>query len=144
MSYRFSGTTARKAITVADPAVTCLSVRADGDYALLAAGHHDGSMSLTQLSPADTGVVAPQWTRHLHDGPVTDILLDAEEQVITGSTDRSVCVTPLSAIRSDTLTPDVAESAVQSLHLTLRCKGVRFDGVRTEREQEKLRRYAES
>ena len=132
-----------KAITVADPAVTCLSVRADGDYVLLAAGHHDGSVSLTQLGPADTGVVAPQWTRHLHDGPVTDILLDAEEQVITGSTDRRVCVTPISAVRSDTLTPDAAESAVQPLHLTLRCKGVRFDGVRTEREQEKLRRYAE-
>jgi hypothetical protein len=133
-----------KAITVADPAVTCLSVRADGGYALLAAGHHDGSVSLTQLGPADTGVVAPQCTRHLHDGPVTDILLDAEEQVITGSTDRRVCVTTMSAIRSDTLTPDAAESAVQSLHLTLRCKGVRFDGVRTEREQEKLRRCAES
>ena len=116
-----------KAITVADPAVTCLSVRADGDHALLAAGHHDGSVSLTQLSPADTDTAAPQWTRHLHDGPVTDILLDAEEQVITGSTDRRVCVTPISAIRSDTLAPDAAESAVQSLHLTLRCKGVRFD-----------------
>ena len=88
------GDDGRKAITVADPAVTCLSVRADGGYALLAAGHHDGSVSLTQLSPADTGVVAPQWTRHLHDGPVTGILLDAEEQVITGSTDRRVCVTP--------------------------------------------------
>ena len=50
----------------------------------------------------------------------------------------------MSAIRSDALTPDAADSAVQPLHLTLRCKGVRFDGVRTEREQEKLRRYAES
>ena len=101
-------------------------------------------MSLTQLAPADNGVVAPQWTRHLHDGPVTDILLDAEEQVITGSTDRSVCVTPLSVVRSDTVSPDLTETAVQSLHLTLRCKGVRFDGVRTEHEQEKLRRYAGS
>ena len=133
-----------KAITVTDPAVTCLSLRADGDYALLVAGHHDGSVSLTQLSPADTDIVAPQWTCHLHDGPITGILLDAEEQVITGSTDRRVCVTPMSAIRSDTLASDAAESAVQSLHLTLRCKDVRFDGVRTEREQEKLRRYAES
>jgi hypothetical protein len=131
----------RKAITVADPTVTCLAVRADGDGALLAAGHHDGSVSLTQLSPADTGVVDPQWMRHMHDGPVTDILLDAEEQVITGSTDRKVFVTRVSAIRSDSPAPDEAESAVQRLHLTLRCRGVRFDGVRTEREQEKLRRY---
>jgi MinD-like ATPase involved in chromosome partitioning or flagellar assembly len=133
----------RKAVTVADLTVTCLSVRADGDGALLAAGHHDGSVSLTQLSPADTGVVAPKWMRHMHDGPVTDILLDAEEQVITGSTDRKVFVTPVSAIRSDSPASDKAESAVQRLHLTLRCKGVRFDGVRTEREQEKLRRYAQ-
>jgi len=81
--------------------------------------------------------------RHLHDGPVTDILLDTEEQVITGSTDRKVFVTPVSAIRSDLPALDEAKSAVQRLHLTLRCKGVRFDGVRTEHEQEKLRRYAE-
>jgi hypothetical protein len=131
-----------KVITVADHAVTCLSVRADGDYTLLAAGHHDGSVSLTQLGPADISV-APQWTRHLHDGPVTDIVLDAEEQVITGGTDRKVCVTPISAIRSEMLASDAPESAVQPLHLTLRCRGVRFEGVRTKREQEKLRRYAE-
>jgi Type ISP C-terminal specificity domain/N-6 DNA Methylase/Pentapeptide repeats (8 copies)/NACHT domain len=133
-----------KEITVADPAVTCLSVRVDSDHVLLAAGHHDGSVSLTQLGHADTGVVAPQWTRHLHDGPVTDIFLDTEERVITGSTDRRIYVTPVSAVRSDRVAPDTAEFAVQALHLTLRCKGVRFDGVRTEREQEKLRRYAES
>jgi hypothetical protein len=138
------GDNGRKAITVADPSVTCLSVRDDGDHVLLAAGHHDGSVSLTQLGPADTGAVAPQWTRHLHDGPVTDIFLDAEEQIITGSIDRRVCVTPMSAIRSDTLPQDAVESAMQSLHLTLHCKGVRFAGVRTEREREKLRSYAES
>jgi hypothetical protein len=133
-----------KELTVADPAVSCLAVRSDGHGALLAAGHYDGSVSLTRLSAADTGVVVPQRTIHLHDGPVTDIFLDAEEQVITGSMDRSVCVTPLSVIRSDSPISDEADSAVQRLHLTLRCKGVHFDGVRTEREREKLRRYAES
>jgi hypothetical protein len=130
--------------SVADPGITCLAVRADGNGVLLAAGHHDGSVSITRLSPAPTGQVAPQWTRLLHDGPVTDIFLDTEEQVITGSTDRTVCVTPLSAIQSDASAAHRAESVVQRLYLTLRCKGVRFDGVRTEREQEKLRRYAES
>ncbi|MFD2415413.1 pentapeptide repeat-containing protein [Amycolatopsis pigmentata] len=137
------GDDGRQAITVADPAVTCLSVRADSDYVLLAAGHRDGSVSLTRIDPADTGVVAPQWTRRMHDGPVTDIFLDTEDQVITGSTDRRVCVTRVSAIRSNSPTSDGAESAVQRLHLTLRCKGVRFDGVRTEHEREKLRRYSE-
>lgn len=134
----------RKTVFVADTGITCMAVRANGEGALLAAGHHDGSVSLAQLSLADGDVVAPQWTRHLHDGPVTGIFLDAEEQLITGSTDRTVCVTPVSAIRSESPTSNMAESAVQRLHLTLRCQGVRFDGVRTDREREKLRGYAES
>jgi hypothetical protein len=130
-------------VTVTDRAVACLAVRTKGDGALLAAGHHDGTVSLTRLSPADTGDTAPQRTCRLHDGPVTDILLNEEEQLITGSTDRSVCVTPLSAIRSDSTAADEPQPAGHRLHLTLRGKGVRFDGVRTEREQEKLRQYAE-
>ena len=134
----------RKAVTIVDPGVTCLAVRVDGDGVLVAAGHHDGSVSLTRLSTTDSSVVVPQRTSSLHDSSVTDIVLDAEEQMITGSMDRSVCVTPVSAIGSDSLPANEVESAVQRLHLTLRCKGVRFDGVRTEREQEKLRRYAES
>jgi hypothetical protein len=142
--WRLPGEDGYKEVTVAAPGVSCLAVRADGDGTLLAAGHHDGSVTFIRLSATDTGVVTPQRTIHLHDGPVTDILLDAEEQVITGSMDRSVCVTSLSAIRSDSPIPDEADSAVQRLHLTLRCRGVRFDGVCTEREQEKLRRYAES
>ncbi len=64
--------------------------------------------------------------------------------MITGSTDRSVCVVPVSAIGPDSPGADERDSDVQRLHLTLRCRGVRFDGVRTEREREKLRRYAES
>ena len=41
----------RKTVTVADHTVTCLTVRADGDGALLAAGHHDGSVSLNPTQP---------------------------------------------------------------------------------------------
>ena len=42
----------------------------------------------------------------LHRATSGRILLDGEERVITGSTDRSVCVTPLSVVRSDTVSPD--------------------------------------
>jgi hypothetical protein len=129
-----------KQAIVVDPAITCLALQADGNSVLLVAGHQDGSVSLTRLRP-DTGVIAPLWRRQLHDGPVTGILLDMEDQVVTGSTDRSVCVLPASALRPDS---DLPDSSVQRLHLTLRCKGVRYEGVRTEREQEKLRQYAES
>jgi hypothetical protein len=127
-----------------DPGVTCLAVRADGDFFWLAAGHQDGSVSLTQYTPAVPDAPELRYTRQLHDGPVTGIHFDAEEQLITGSTDRSVCVTPLPAFRSGSSASDEDEAAIQRLHLTLQCRGVRFDGVRTEREREKLRRYTES
>ena len=127
-----------KTVTIADPAVTCLAVRGDRDGVLLAAGHQDGSVSLTQLSAADTGVLAPQWVRHVHNGPVTGIALDAEEQLITGGTDRTVCVFRVPVVWP--ASPDAAEPATHRLHRTLRCARVRFDGVRTEVEREKLRR----
>ena len=130
-----------KTVTIADPAVTCLAVRDDRGGVLLAAGHQDGSVSLTRLSVADTGVLAPQWMRHMHDGPVTDIALDAEGQLITGGMDRTVCVVPVPAVWS--ASSAAVEPATHRLHLTLRCARVRFDGVRTEAEQEKLRRASE-
>jgi serine/threonine protein kinase len=139
-------------VFVADAGVTCLAIRADGG--LLVAGHQDGSVSLTPLGSADPGSGAPAHRPGLHEGPVTDIFLDAEERVITGGSDRSVRVVPVSAIRSGSPTtgspttgsPTTGgqDSDVPPLQLTLRCRGVRFDGVQTEREREKLRRYAES
>lgn len=109
----------------------------------------NGRYKLRHLGPAGTGIEYPPRSRRLHEGPVTSIFLDTEERLITGSSDRSVCVVPVSAIQAaasavDETAPDETGAAVQRLHLTLRCKGVRFDGVRTEREREKLRRYAES
>ena len=88
-----------------------------------------------RVSPAEIG--APLWRRQLHEGPVTSVVLDAEERVITGGTDRSVCVAPVAGAQPDAAAP------VERLQLTLRCQNVRFDGVRTEREQAKLREYAQ-
>jgi hypothetical protein len=34
------------------------------------------------------------------------------------------------------------DTDIQRLHLTLRCRNVKFAGVRTEREQAKLREYS--
>ena len=62
-------------------------------------------------------------------------MLGPENQVITCSTDRSLRVTLSEGLG----TP---ERLAQLLQLTLRCRGIRFDGVRTEREQEKLRQYS--
>jgi hypothetical protein len=127
----------RDSVFVPDQGVTCLTLRAERTGSvLLAAGHQDGSVSLTRVTPGAT--LEPLWRRQLHDGPVSAVLLDAEERLITGGSDRSVCVTG-AAMR-----PDAAEPAVHRLHLTLRCKNVRYEGVRTEREQARLREYAQS
>ena len=104
---------------------------------MVAAGHLDGSVSVTRVSP--TAAEAPLWRRQVHDGPVTAVLLDGEEQVITGGSDRSVCVTSLASAR-----PDGQPPPVHRLQLTLRCRNVRYNGVRTQREQTKLAEYAQS
>jgi hypothetical protein len=51
--------------------------------------------------------------------------------------DRTVCVTPLDGAR-----PREAHVPSQRLHLILRCQNVPFEGVRTEKEQAKLRQHS--
>ena len=129
------GTGVRSSMTLADQGVTCLALLADGNSVLLAAGNSEGLVALARVNPS--GVTTRLWQRDLHAGPVTAILLDPEEQVITGGIDRSVCITPIAAMQEDD-----GQFPVQRLHLTLRCRNVRFEGVRTQHEQDKLRTYS--
>ena len=118
-------------------AASCIAIRAGQDGLLLAVGHQDGTVSVTRIGEQP----ALCWQRGLHNGPVTSILLTTADQVITGSTDRSVCVTPIANADSG---PEhgTQEFPVLRLHLTLRCKNVQFTGVRTDREQARLREYS--
>jgi hypothetical protein len=134
----FSEDMKRNIHVLTDHGISCIDLCANAEGTLVAAGHHDGSVSVTRVNidgQADEPVML--WQRQLHDGPVTSVLLNADEHVITGSTDRTVCVAPLNDAR-----PRAAQLPVQRLHLTLRCKSVRFAGVRTEQEQAKLRQYS--
>jgi hypothetical protein len=116
--------------------ISCIALQASQDSALLGVGHHDGTVTLTRIGAAwDENEPSLLWRAELHGGPVTSIMLGPEDQVITGSTDRSLRVTPVEG-------PGAPERPAQLLQLTLRCRGIHFDGVRTEREQEKLRRYS--
>jgi hypothetical protein len=116
--------------------ISCIALRASQDSALLGVGHHDGTVTLTRTGAArDDNEPSLLWCVELHSGPVTSITLGPEEEVITGSTDRSLRVTPTEG-------PGAPERPPQLLQLTLRCRGIHFDGVRTEREQEKLRQYS--
>lgn len=119
--------------------VSCLDlhVRRDGDV-LLAVGRHDGTVTVERLSASDPDTPpALLWQRDLHTGTVTTIALSDDERLITGGADRVI-----HDVRTGLGGFGAAEPQVQDLHLTLRCKGVKFDGVRTAREQERLRQYS--
>jgi hypothetical protein len=124
---------------VADHAVSCINLHDDPEGTLLMiTGHLDGTVTITRIkiaSQADEPVIL--WRHPVHDGPVTSAVLNADGQLITGSTDRTVCLTTL----DDTRTRE-AHMPAQRLHLTLNCQNVRFEDVRPGEVQAKLRRYS--
>jgi hypothetical protein len=123
----------------ADRGVSCLDLRAHPDGALVAVGHHDGSVSLAKVTTAGSNdEITSVWSYRLHSSAVATLLFGDNDQMITGSTDRTICVTPIVSTQLS------GELHIQRLHLTLRCRNVQFTGVRTEREQEKLRQYSTS
>jgi hypothetical protein len=131
------GDTAGRVRTAPNAAISCIDVHARQDDALVAIGHQDGTVSLTSVRATSDHVDKTLlWQHLLHEGPVTSIALDADGRVITGSTDRSVCITQADG-------PGEDGTRVQHLQLTLRCKNLRFEGVQTDREREKLRQYAD-
>ncbi|MFF5249079.1 N-6 DNA methylase [Streptosporangium sp. NPDC000095] len=128
----------RPASIFEDPGVSCLDLRADHDGIIVATGHHDGTVTITRVANVGRDdAITHLWTRRLHSSTVTTISFSDDDQMITGSRDRTVCVMPVASMR-----PSTAEPRIQRLHLTLRCRNVQFTGVRTEREQEMLRKYS--
>jgi Pentapeptide repeats (8 copies)/WD domain, G-beta repeat len=124
-----------RALMFEDRGVSCLDLRADQDGVLVATGHHDGTLTLTKVATAGQHDGPTRlWTHRFHSGTVTTLVFADGDQLITGSADRAVCVLPNASTQLD-----AAEPQIQRLHLTLRCRNVRFAGVRTEREQERLR-----
>jgi hypothetical protein len=118
--------------------VSCLDLRYDRDGVLVAIGHYDGTVSIARAAAVGSNCeITRLWQHRLHSGTVTSLIFGESDQMISGSADRTVCVIPV----MDTLVTS-AEPQIQRLHLTLRCRNVKFAGVRTEREQEKLRQYS--
>jgi site-specific DNA-cytosine methylase len=121
-----------------DPRVSCLDLRIDQDAILVATGHQDGTVSLTTVPPVgqEGGIAAPQRHR-VHAGTVTTISFGGDSQIVSGGIDRAICVMP-----TPDMHPGATEPQIRRLCLTLRCENVRFAGVRTEREQQKLREWS--
>ncbi|MFC4072036.1 NACHT domain-containing protein [Actinoplanes subglobosus] len=110
--------------------VSCLHLRPDGDRLLLVTGHYDGTVTLVQVEPDRPHLRPVQlWSRPLHEGMVTSVEL-ADDRVLSGGVDRAISIVRLDAGPQD---------RPLLLRLTLRCRGVRFEGVRTDREQQRLR-----
>jgi hypothetical protein len=118
--------------------VSCVDLRTDQDGVLVVAGHQDGTVGVTRvLAVGQNDGITPLWQYRLHSGTVTTALFDDSDQIITGSADRSVCIMPVADTQAGT-----GEPHIQRLYLSLRCQNVQFAGVRTEREQEKLRKHS--
>jgi hypothetical protein len=74
----------------------------------------------------------------VHTGTVTTISFGEDGQIVSGGIDRAICIIPIPSAQ-----PGAEEPQIRRLSLTLRCKNVRFTGVRTEHEQQKLREWSQ-
>jgi hypothetical protein len=122
----------------ADELVSTVALRVDSPQAVLVAvGHKDGNVRLLKLSRTATGMHrAEVWNRRIHTGPVSAVAFISADRMVTGGVDRALCVVP-------TTPPDMDDHGkVSRFELTLRCRGVRVDGMRGNRERNLLRRLA--
>jgi hypothetical protein len=105
---------------------------------LLGAGHTDGRVSIWKLdlqSRNPLSVIALD--QPVHSGAVTSVTFMDDRRIISGSTDRRVCVTRFSM--GDGKTKGELE---RTLSLTVRCKGLRVDGARPSAIRQKLEMLA--
>jgi type I restriction system adenine methylase HsdM len=121
-----------------DRGVSCLDLKADHDGVVVATGHYDGTVNTTRIATiGQNDTIERLWQHRLHSGTVTSILFGDSGQMITGSTDRTICVMSAANMQFSAFGPQI-----HRLHLTLSCRNVQFAGVRTKREREKLRKYS--
>jgi transcriptional regulator with XRE-family HTH domain len=97
----------------------------------IATGHRDGFLRLWSLGKSvKVGELHPAWEQRVHDGVVTSLAFLGNESVVSGGTDRAICLVPIDSAT----TLDRREGQFQRLHLTVRCTGMRIDGLQGERE----------
>lgn len=62
----------------------------------IATGHRDGFLRLWILSgDADAGELYLRWEQRVHDGNVTTLAFLGDERVVSGGTDRAICLVPI-------------------------------------------------
>jgi hypothetical protein len=114
--------------------VSVITMRTDpAGETLVATGHEDGLVVVHQVIG---GRAIARWKRQMHAGPVTAIAFLGEDRLVTGGVDRGLCVTHTGG--------DSDDGEVARYELTLRCGGVKLEGLRGPDEQSRLRRLAKS
>ena len=116
--------------------MSCMNSLALSDETfLLACGHEDGRVQIWQLVRS-----GPSWettellSRIVHQGYVSSIAFLSEERIVTGGQDRRIviCRIERGIVENDSHFDRV-------LHLTLRCEGLQIEGVKGEKEFERLK-----
>jgi site-specific DNA-cytosine methylase len=134
----FSDEGDRHEYALSTPGVSCLDLRSDQDAILVATGHQDGTVGITTIPASSQNDEIASLQRHrVHSGTVTTISLSEDGQIVSGGIDRVICVMSAADMHLG-----AAEPQIRRLSLTLRCKDVKYAGVRTEREQQKLREWS--
>jgi hypothetical protein len=70
----------------------------------------------------------------VHDGIVTSIAFLEHDRVVSGGSDRAINLVPTAQL----LTETSSEHQLSPLRLTIRCKGMRIEGLQGDRERQLL------
>ena len=106
--------------------------RSSDQHILIATGHHNGTISLRDLTDEPHGPgIRERWKRPIHDGRVTTLSFVGEDYLASGGLDKAVCLSPIEA-GSD------QEHDIRRLHLSIRCSGIIYTDVRGPNEQARL------
>jgi hypothetical protein len=112
--------------------VACARLTGHGRV-LVGWGQEDGGVGLARISAGVDGPHREELLRaQPHKGPVTGLTLLGEDRLVSGGLDRTIVVTQL---------PDQAgptSARAQRLERTLRCAGLRVNGLKPERQREQL------
>lgn len=114
---------------------SCLGLAEEPDGQLLVAvGHQDGELALHRVART----AGELWRRRRHDSAITSVAFLGPDQIVTGGADRAVRLTPVADPDGERHDRD------HVMRLTLRCRGVRVDGLTPESERSRLTSFAQA
>jgi WD40 repeat protein len=113
--------------------VTCLSAtRVQESLHLLACGQNDGTLQVWLVDLRQKPwMISDAFAHRVHEGPVTAMVFLYESRILSGGKDRAIVIIRIDAKEN-------SEVQERKLQLTLRCKGMRINGLKGPAEKQKL------